>query len=501
MRTHDAGALWEGPVASVVKKGKHMTKREACPRTAAYGVAWSVVMVGLLAGCADSGPRLQLQVPRAPRSSSALGSGTTPSVPANATFDAPLIDPNSWNGTPIGTGSFSVALTPTASGGPSSIAFTDPQGADHYVMIGDFNSTTGSGLALISDTAWVLGANPLNGATKTAVVFDTSTGTVTGIARTGTVTLTAAGTSLGQRVTGSVSASFVPYTATPPGCVVDADCASGEVCQSGQCVRSTPPACTSSSQCATGQVCQSGACVQPQPQDAGPGPACVTDRDCGSNQRCNAGQCVAVAPGCTSNSQCAAGQSCLGGQCITPNPGCTSNAQCAAGQSCIGGQCVTPNPGCTSNAQCPRGLVCQAGACVSIGPAGCAPKQGSGSYAGSFGSVNTCSALGTGAVSLSSAGAAIDDDNGQLTLFIVDPATQRDGVIIELNACPSAAGSTTGLQAALYKSQQTPQGVVLSAMVPGTASIQWTQVGATLAGTVSLSFGTGGTVTGSFSVQ
>ena len=464
-------------------------------------MAWSVVMVGFLAGCADSGPRLQLQVPRAPRSSSALGSGTTPSVPANATFDAPIVDPNSWNGTPIGTGSFSVALTPTASGGPSSIAFTDPQGADRYVTIGDFNSSTGHGLALISDTAWVLGANALNGTTKTAVVFDVTNGSVIGIARTGTVTLTSAGSSLGQRVAGSVSASFVPYSATPPGCVVDADCSSGEVCQSGQCVRSTPPGCTTNAQCAGGQVCQSGACVQPQPRDAGPAPVCVTDRDCGVNQRCASGQCVAVSPGCTSSGQCAPGEACVSGQCLATNPGCTSNAQCAPGQACIAGACVTSNPGCTSSAQCPRGLVCQAGACVSTGPVSCTPKQGSGSYSGSFGSVNSCSALGSGAVSLSSGGAAIDDDNGQLTLFIVDPATQRDGVIIELNACPSAAGSTAGLRAALYKSQQTPQGVVLSAMVPGTASIQWTQVGATLAGTVSLTFGMGGTVSGSFSVQ
>jgi Cys-rich repeat protein len=525
-----------------------MTKREACPRAAAHGLGWSVVMVGLLAGCADSGPRLQLQVPRAPRSSSALGSATTPSVPANATFDAPVIDANSWNGTPIGTGSFSVALTPTASGGPSSIAFTAPQGTDRYVMIGDFNSSTRSGLALISDTAWVVGANALNGTTKTAVVFDTSNGNVTGIARVGTVTLTAAGTSLGQRVTGSLSASFVPYSAMP-GCAVDADCSPGEVCRGGQCVRATPPGCSASSQCAAGQSCQSGACVQSQPQDAGPGPSCLTDRDCGVNQGCNSGQCVAVAPGCTANAQCAPGEACVGGACVTSNPGCTSNAQCAAGQacvggacvtsnpgctanaqcapgeacvggacvtsnpgctsnaqcaagqSCIGGACVTSNPGCTSSAQCPRGLVCHAGACVSSGPTVCAPKQGSGSYLGSFGSVNTCSALGSGAVSLSAGGAAIDDDNGQLTLFIVDPATQRDGVIIELNACPAAAGSTTGLQAALYQSQQTPQGVVFSAMVPGTASIQWTQVGTTLAGTVSLSFVTGGTVTGSFSVQ
>ncbi|MBM4776511.1 MAG: hypothetical protein GQE15_02320 [Archangiaceae bacterium] len=432
-------------------------------------------MLGLLVGCADAGPRLQLQVPRSPRSTSALGAGSTSSVPANAQFDAPIIDPQTWNGTPVGTGSFSVALTPTASGGPSSVAFSDPSTTDRYVIIGDFTSASGDGLALISDSAWVVGANTLNGTTKTAVIFDSASGNVTAIARTGTVTLTAAGGALGQRVTGTLSASFVPYSSTPPGCVVDADCSSGEVCASGQCVRPTPPACTSHTQCPAGQLCNAGVCVSPQPQDAGPAPVCVTDRDCGAGQQCLAGQCVTAL-------------------------GCTSNAQCAVGEQCVAGQCIPTASGCTSNAQCPRGLVCQAGACVSVGPVSCTPKQGSGAYSGSYGSL-TCSALGSGAVSLTSAGAAIDEDNGQLALFIVDPNTQRDGLVIELNACPAAAGATNNLSATLYSSQSTAQGVVLSAMIPGTATVTWTQVGATLAGSVSVSFVTGGTVSGTFTVQ
>lgn len=476
-----------------------MTRRDACPRNAAHGAVWSVVMLGLLVGCADAGPRLQLQVPRSPRTTSALGSGSTSSVPANAQFDAPVIDPQTWNGTPVGTGSFTVALTPTASGGPSSVAFSDPSTTDRYVIIGNFTSPTGDGLALISDSAWVIGANTLNGTTKTAVIFDSASGNVTAIARTGTVTLTAAGGSLGQRVTGSLSASFVPYTSTPPGCVVDADCSTGEVCASGQCVRPTPPACTSHTQCPAGQLCSGGVCVQPQPQDAGPAPVCVTDRDCGAGQQCVSGQCVA-APGCSSSAQCAAGEQCIAGQCIPTTSGCTSSAQCAAGEQCISGQCLPTTSGCTSNSQCPRGLVCQAGACVSVGPVSCAPKQGSGGYSGSYGSL-TCSALGSGAVSLTSAGAAIDEDNGQLALFIVDPSTQRDGLVIELNACPSAAGATNNLSATLYSSQTTAQGVVLSAMVPGTATVTWTQVGSTLAGSVSVSFVSGGTVSGTFTVQ
>lgn len=452
-----------------------MTRREACPRKAAHGVVWSVVMLGLLVGCADAGPRLQLQVPRSPRTTSALGAGSTSSVPANAQFDAPVIDPQTWNGAPVGTGTFTAALTPTTSGGPSSVAFSDPSTTDRYVIIGNFTSPTGDGLALITDSAWVVGANALNGTTKTAVIFDSASGNVTAIARTGTVTLTAAGGALGQRVTGTLSASFVPYTSTPPGCVVDADCSSGEVCASGQCVRPRPPACTSHTQCPAGQLCNAGVCVSPQPQDAGPAPACVTDRDCG------------------------AGQQCLSGQCVAP-PGCTSNAQCAVGEQCLAGQCVPVSSGCTSSAQCPHGLVCQTGACVSVGPVSCSPKQGTGAYSGSYGSL-TCSALGSGAVSLSTAGAAIDEDNGQLALFIVDPNTQRDGLVIELNACPSAAGATNTLSATLYSSQTTAQGVVLSAMVPGTATITWTQVGPTLAGSLSVSFVSGGTASGTFTVQ
>ncbi|MBE2250807.1 MAG: hypothetical protein IAE78_14820, partial [Myxococcus sp.] len=284
-----------------------MTKREACPGSAAHGVVWSVVLMGVLAGCADPGPRLQLQVPRPPRTQSGLGAGTAPSVPATATFDAPLVDPQAWSGSPIGTGSFSVALTPTASGGPTSIAFTDPQGGDRYVLVGDFSAASGHGLALLSDTAWVVGGNPLNGTTRAALVFDIASGDVVGVARTGTITLTAAGSALGQRVTGTLSASFVPYSPTQPACVIDADCASGEVCQGGQCVRSPPSGCTSSAQCPAGQQCQSGACVQPPAQDAGPAPGCATDRDCSSNERCVSGQCVATTPACTSSAQCGAG--------------------------------------------------------------------------------------------------------------------------------------------------------------------------------------------------
>ena len=405
-------------------------------------MAWCVVGLLTLVGCAESGPRLNLQVPRAPRNAAALNSPAM-SVAAMAQFDAPLVDPSTWAGSPVGTGTFTVSVSPPATGGPASIAFTD--GTDRLVVIGNFQSPTGRALALISDSPWTLGANTLNGLNRTAVLFDVSTGSVTDVARTGVVTLTSAGATTGQRVTGSLSASFVPNVSTPPpGCVVDADCARGEVCRSGACV-TAPSGCTSNAQCGSGQVCQAGTCV--------------------------------AAPS-----------------------GCTSSAQCAPGQACVSGQCVTAPSGCTSNAQCPRGAVCQAGACVPSAPGLCPGKQGTGSYTGSFGALATCSALGTGTVSLSGAVAAVDDDQGQLGLFLVNPNGQREGLVVELTACPAGPSTTTG-PALLYVSTTAAGGIQLSAAIPGTATVQWTQVGFVLAGTVTVALTNGGMVSGSFTVQ
>jgi Cys-rich repeat protein len=508
-------------------------------------MAWCVVGLLTLVGCAESGPRLNLQVPRAPRNAAALNSPAM-SVAAMAQFDAPLVDPSTWAGSPVGTGTFTVSVSPPATGGPASIAFTD--GTDRLVVIGNFQSSTGRALALISDSPWTLGANTLNGLNRTAVLFDVSTGSVTDVARTGVVTLTSAGATTGQRVTGSLSASFVPNVSTPPpGCVVDADCARGEVCRSGACVTApsgctsnaqcaagqvcqagacvTPPSgCTSNAQCSAGQVCQAGACVTPPStctsnaqcaagescqsgvcvatpvMDGGSPTSCVVDADCGPGAQCLRGQCVSAPSGCTSNAQCGSGQVCQAGTCVAAPSGCTSSAQCAPGQACVSGQCVTAPSGCTSNAQCPRGAVCQAGACVPSAPGLCAGKQGTGSYTGSYGALATCSALGTGTVSLSGAVAAVDDDQGQLGLFLVNPNGQREGLVVELTACPAGPSTTTG-PALLYVSTTATGGIQLSAAIPGTATVQWTQVGFVLAGTVTVALTNGGMVSGSFTVQ
>ncbi|GMU60949.1 MAG: hypothetical protein AMXMBFR34_27120 [Myxococcaceae bacterium] len=450
-----------------------------------------------LFGCTQSQPSVTLKLPAPKPSRSALGG--TP-VNGAAQFDAPIIDPNTWSGQPpAGTGSYTIAATPTLTGGPASISASD-QGFQ-YVVIGNFNGNTGTGLAVLSDLPWALGSSPLDGVHRFALIFDVATGDTIGEASSGTITLTAAGAQLNQRVTGSLSGSFVMYPPTPPppGCQSNADCARGEVCQAGVCVVA-PSGCTSNAQCAAGQVCQAGQCVTPPP------PGCVVDADCAPGEACQAGVCVTLPPpGCVVDADCAPGETCSAGLCVRGPAQCTSNAQCAPGETCQAGVCVPPSPACTSNVQCPRGWVCQAGQCVSTTPPGtCGGQQGSGGYSGGWGGVAQCTAAGSGSVGVSNGQAWIDDSNGTPALIVADPSSSSAGVVIELGACPSGAGQVAiqAGDAALYA--EVPASADTQLFVAKAASggtITFSAVGAVTAGSFQLTFSGGGTVSGSFTVQ
>ncbi|MEW6433283.1 MAG: hypothetical protein AB1730_17405 [Myxococcota bacterium] len=397
-------------------------------------------------GCSQSSPSVTLKLPAPRPSRQALGGSP---VTGAAQFDAPIVDPNTWSGTPVGTGGYTVATSPTSTGGPSAIAASD--NGYQYVIIGDFTRASGTAVAVVSDLPWVAGATVLDGVHRFAVLFDVQTGYAIAEADSGTLTLSAAGSQLGQRVTGTLSGSFVDVSQLPPpGCQTNADCARGETCQSGVCV-ATPTGCTSNAQCAAGQVCQSGQCVTPPP------PACVVDSDC------------------------------------------------AAGLVCQAGVCVAGPAGCTSNLQCPNGFICQAGRCVSSMPVTCGGQQGAGGYSGAWGGVAQCSAAGLGSVAVSNGQAWIDDSTPQLTLVVADPSSSSAGVVIALPACPSAAGAVA-LQpgeAALYAevSGATPDTALWVAKQASGGTLTFTSVGAVTAGHFQLTFSGGGTVTGSFTVQ
>lgn len=389
----------------------------------------------------------------------ALSSGYS----GTATFDVPVVDPNTWQGNPMGTGSWSTTATPPLSGGPTGVGFYESQ-AGHYLMIGNF-SASGTFFGIVSDGAQLtLGASQVNNTTLYAGIFDAATGDPVALATSGTITLTANGL-IGGRITGTFTGTLDDVTPSPL-CTTTAQCRPGETCLGGKCVVS---GCTSNAQCATGQICQGGQCI--------------------SN------------PGCTSNAQCGAGLICQGGQCVAP-PACTSNAQCAAGKVCQAGQCVTAPPACTTDAQCGSGKKCQAGQCVSVTPISCNGLQGDGAYAGALTNSAVCSAFNRSSVNVTKAFAVLGDDGNGLTLFVMDPASDSAGAVIPLAACPSGLG-TVNVSGASFWDQTTSGGVAYYSNRPATlGTITVTQVGAAgLKGNFWLSLVDGSEVKGSFDVR
>jgi Cys-rich repeat protein len=214
-----------------------------------------------------------------PQSARSPLSGNGPTTSGTATFDAVTVDPTTWQGSPAGTGTFQIPLTPALSGGPSSVAAAQPNGSTsmYYVMVGDFTAQSGTALALVSDQPFAAGTTNIDGVHVFAAAFDIASGNELASAQSGTVTLTAAGTQVGQHVTGSLSGSFQAAT---PQCTTSSDCPAGEVCQNGACV-AVQTGCTSNSQCPAGQTCVSGVCQASQgggcTQQSGSGSFTVTE--------------------------------------------------------------------------------------------------------------------------------------------------------------------------------------------------------------------------------
>ena len=430
----------------------------------------------LAAGCTNGGgpvlARPNAQSVKA-QARDALG-GTGTALAATATFNAPVIDANSTSNPTPGTGSFTVA--PSTTGGNGSLGVIDSAGSPtmHYVMVGDLMGNPTSFFAVIADVPFTVGAHAIDNVHFYAGLFNPQTGNPTHLATNGTVTFTQAG-GIGGRWVGSFTGDVEAVQATP-GCVSTADCASGEVCSNGTCVRAPPPQCTSSAQCAAGNVCQAGVCVP-----ATPPPACVVNTDCATGQICASGQCVV----------------------LTPPPACQVDADCVRGQVCQAGQCVPPAPQCNSSAQCPAGWVCQAGQCnpgrtTSV----CEGQQGNGSLSGSVTGVASCAAIPAGSVSITQGFAAIDD---QRRLVIFDQSAASEGAMLELTVCPGAAGTLTlgsGLiSAAHIKDIDTATLRLYAERKASSASLTLTRISPSLAGSFSMTLSAGGTVTGSFTMQ
>ncbi len=218
---------------------------------------------------------------------------------------------------------------------------------------------------------------------------------------------------LAVRTNGS---SWIVTNATQPGCIIDAQCPSGQICLNGVCVRrgSVGTLCAANSDCVRGLICGlNGICQSPinicqtaadcssgqlcidniclnsgsigTPCSANtdclgplicgnnicrlPLPQCLVDANCPSDQVCLDRNCVqegSVGTSCNDTADCVNGLTCLNNSCQVPSVGCQTDDDCIPGQVCLNTICVadgsvgTP---CMATADCLNGLVCEDGTC------------------------------------------------------------------------------------------------------------------------------------------
>ncbi len=157
---------------------------------------------------------------------------------------------------------------------------------------------------------------------------------------------------------GGLDSCTVTAPSTGSACTADADCTTaGEGCVSGLCKLK----CSVDKDCATGQVCQLGECmtdscgsgtvcspVEPKKCVAAGVKSCLNDSECATTERCQANECVVMGShlstggvrhtkSCVLDVDCGGGQVCSNSACllVTQAATCASDStECAGGQVC-----------------------------------------------------------------------------------------------------------------------------------------------------------------------
>jgi hypothetical protein len=228
-------------------------------------------------------------------------------------------------------------------------------------------------------------------------------------------------------------------TACFDGCVSDADCRQGYLCENlgqpgfdvclppqAQVVSNTAQPCFDDSECTTEGAGQAFCLTE----DAAGWPGgycsatCSSDTDCGVDGICQDGACVLS---CASNADCRAGYTCQnffasGPQVCAPATGGKPGATCAADSDCVAGiggaQCALDLPGgycvsgCQTDAGCPAGSVCEQGVCLDSCTVNADCRAGYECY-NAFGSTRPiCGPVANGAGAVGDACATISDCAG-----------------------------------------------------------------------------------------
>ena len=149
---------------------------------------------------------------------------------------------------------------------------------------------------------------------------------------------------------------------TPTECTTNADCPSGELCESGRCIP-IPDQCTSDADCDACERCDGGVCVaQCQPDEVCranqcEAVQCTSDRECGDCSRCQDGRCQWQ---CSPTERCLSG---AGGRCCQPRS-CPAGLDCGTVDDGCGGQVRCGPQTCTQPANPCQQTTCQANVCI-----------------------------------------------------------------------------------------------------------------------------------------
>lgn len=133
----------------------------------------------------------------------------------------------------------------------------------------------------------------------------------------------------------------------PVTCSIDAQCATGRICEDGVCVTQT---CETGADCGDNRVCDDGVCTVQ---------TCTLLTDCDLLSTCQSGVCVTVGA-CAGDDNCDDGQTCVLGTCAPPTLPCLAGV-CVTGD-CVDGLCVetcrSTGISCESSSECCGGLAC-----------------------------------------------------------------------------------------------------------------------------------------------